>query len=90
MIKPIVVAKQKIEDHKVLIASTAGLVAGTAITAIIMKKPPTMPPNLTVNVPQTIDEIKAVLDRVPNGIFEVACDTTIVTIITEDAVKELF
>jgi len=63
MQNPIVAVKQKIEDHKVLLASTTGVVVGSAATVIIMQKLPTKLPNMVMNVPQTVVEIQAMLEK---------------------------
>lgn len=89
MINPITAVKQKYEDHKVVLVATAGVVAGSVVTFAIMKKLPTKQVNMLVNVPQSVEDIRKVLENIPNGIFEIASDDNLITVVTTDAIKEL-
>lgn len=82
MQNPITAVKQKIEDHRTLLAFIAGVTTTTVATAILAKKLPIKPFHHEIFPPQTAAEISAILEKAKA--IDINCPHGVVTLFGSD------
>lgn len=82
MKNPITTVKQKVDEHKTLIAFTAGVASTVILTLVVAKKLPPVPFHHEFFPPQTAAEISAMLERAKA--IDIGCPHGLVTLFASD------